>query len=418
MEAVFKKSAYPATVKAGIPRLDPCPPSWTQAPIGSFVDVVKRPAKLIDDQEYDLVTVKRARGGAEKRETKKGGQISVKTQFYVEEGDFLISKRQIVHGACAVVPKNISGSVVSNEYAVLRPNDKLDLVYLRYLSNMGYFQRTCFHSSIGVHVEKMIFKLDQWLGWPFNIPPIEEQRKIVKALSIWEDAISETEALIDNSKIQKKAIMQQLLTGKKRLPNFVSKWNNVSISEMGVCISGGTPKSDRKEYWGGDLLWATPTDITGLKSKYISQTSRKITKEGLLSSSAKVLPIGSLIICTRATIGHMAIAKVPIATNQGFKNLTPGPNFHAEFLFHLFTFFKNKFVRYACGSTFLELSKKDFQKLCFNVPLLDEQKAIAAVLDRHDEFTEKLKQNYDRLSSEKVALLRQLLTGKRLVEIG
>ncbi|ENS2212157.1 restriction endonuclease subunit S, partial [Escherichia coli] len=91
------------------------------------------------------------------------------------------------------------------------------LPYMEFLSESLYFQQTCFHSSIGVHIEKMIFKLDSWFKWPFNIPPLSEQKRIVKILSTWDEAISVTEKLLTNSQQQKKALMQQLLTGQKRL---------------------------------------------------------------------------------------------------------------------------------------------------------------------------------------------------------
>ncbi|STU68295.1 Type I restriction modification DNA specificity domain [Klebsiella pneumoniae] len=141
-------------------------------------------------QEYDLVTVKRSRGGVIRREHLKGKDISVKSQFYIKEGDFLISKRQIVHGACGLVPKELSGSIVSNEYCVLTGKSGFYLPYMEFLSESLYFQQTCFHSSIGVHIEKMIFKLDSWFKWPFNIPPLSEQKRIVKILSTWDKAIS------------------------------------------------------------------------------------------------------------------------------------------------------------------------------------------------------------------------------------
>ena len=131
-----------------------------------------------DDQEYTLVTVKRSRGGVVERERKKGGEIAVKSQFEVKAGDFLISKRQIVHGACGMVPESLDGATVSNEYAVLRCTDKLLPEFLNYLVHTIYFQQTCFHSSIGVHVEKMIFKLHEWFRWEIDLPDIEEQHRI------------------------------------------------------------------------------------------------------------------------------------------------------------------------------------------------------------------------------------------------
>ncbi|MGS5152754.1 restriction endonuclease subunit S [Escherichia coli] len=222
-----RDSLYPVSVKAGKPILGMLPTGWQKLSLEKCLNIEARKAYIQDNQEYDLVTVKRSRGGVIRREHLKGKDISVKSQFYIKEGDFLISKRQIVHGACGLVPKELSGSIVSNEYCVLTGKSGFYLPYMEFLSESLYFQQTCFHSSIGVHIEKMIFKLDSWFKWPFNIPPLSEQKRIVKILSTWDEAISVTEKLLTNSQQQKKALMQQLLTGKKRL-----------LDENGVRFSG------------------------------------------------------------------------------------------------------------------------------------------------------------------------------------
>jgi len=116
------------------------------------------------------------------------------------------------HRACRV-----DGAIVSNEYAVLNSDGQIDLRFLRYLSESRYFQQTCFHSSIGVHVEKMIFKTDRWLEWPFNIPPLPVQRQIVEVLDTARREMDLISAQIDRLKIEKAALMADLLTGKRRV---------------------------------------------------------------------------------------------------------------------------------------------------------------------------------------------------------
>lgn len=419
MTVVSKTSAFPKSVQPGIPALGPKPAGWLRGPLSDHLFEQQRPIRMGDDTEYRLVTVKRSRGGVVTREYLKGREISVKTQFLLHRGDFLISKRQIVHGACGIVPAELEGSIASNEYAILRGKPTVDLNFLNYLAHSIYFQQTCFHSSIGVHVEKMIFKLDRWLSWDFDLPPLPEQRKIAEILSTWDRAIEVTQMLIANARAQKKALMQHLLTGKKRLPGFGGEWEVVEIKKMGQTSSGGTPDSDNPSYWDGDVLWTTPTDITALDSVYIYQTKRRITHKGLKASSAKLLPINSILVCSRATVGSMAIAGNPIATNQGFKNLIPNGSYDSRFLYFLFSQNKKLFIRYSCGSTFLELSKTDFDKLKFAVPEFSEQKAIADVLVGSASKLEVLQNQLSGLKTEKSALMQQLLTGKhRVMMIG
>lgn len=132
-------------------------------------------------------------------------------------GDFVISRRQIIHGACGIVPKSLDGAIVSNEYSVFTVNEHLDPGYLRLLSHSLYFQQTCFLSSVGVAVEKMIFKVEHWLKYPFLLPPIEEQRTITKTLETAEAEIALLQQRVEKLKQQKKGLMQQLLTGKTRV---------------------------------------------------------------------------------------------------------------------------------------------------------------------------------------------------------
>ncbi|WP_260420079.1 restriction endonuclease subunit S [Acidovorax soli] len=208
---------FPASVQPGIPTLPPAPAGWRRIQLSDHLKEVRRPVALRDDESYTLVTVKRSRGGVALREVLRGSEVKTPTQFHVHTDDFLISKRQIVHGACGIVPPELDGSVVSNEYAVLNTDGEIDLKFLRYLSETRYFQQTCFHSSIGVHVEKMIFKTDHWLSWPFNIPPVEQQRRIIEIL---DTAGLELVALgkhVDALKQEKVALMSQLLIGKRRV---------------------------------------------------------------------------------------------------------------------------------------------------------------------------------------------------------
>ncbi len=295
------------------------------------------------------------------------------------------------------------------------PAKDVDSLYLSYLlsGNKEYIKQlvsTAGHGTGRLDTESL-------KAFPVNKPPLQEQVKIAQILFVWDKAITTTEHLLSNSQKQKKALMQQLLTGKKRFPGFVGEWVEVSIKDIGKIVSGGTPDTKSNNYWGGNVLWMTPTDVTALKTRFIIDTKRKITKEGIQNSSASIVPPGSLLVCTRATVGEMSISTTDITTNQGFKTLIPNGKFDVNYLYYLFVFHKTKFIKYACGSTFLELSKKDFEKLSFKCPELKEQQGIASILSAADSEIEVLQQDLNNLKQEKKALMQQLLTGKRRVSI-
>src|SRR5260370_41095599 len=97
------------------------------------------------------------------------------------------------------------------------------------------------------------------------------------------------------------------------------------LGELAHIISGGTPKTSVPSYWDGPIKWCTPTDITGCSGKYLLETERTISPQGLASCSAQLLPVGSLLLCSRATIGEIRIAGCQVSTNQGFKSLVCKP---------------------------------------------------------------------------------------------
>lgn len=226
-------SPYPASVQPGIPKLGHLKPGCNRMQIGELFEKIRRPVPMDDNKRYRLVTVKRSRGGVVSRGELYGHEIAVKSQFEVREGDFLISKRQIVHGACGVVPKHLDGSIVSNEYAVLRCRPNVLMDFVKHLSFTPYFQQTCFHSSIGVHVEKMIFKLEKWFEWKIDIPKFEEQQHIAAFLSAIDKRLEQLRKKRDLLETYKRGVMQKIFSQEIRFKaddgsDFDRKWKSTT----------------------------------------------------------------------------------------------------------------------------------------------------------------------------------------------
>jgi type I restriction enzyme, S subunit len=194
-----------------------------------------------------------------------------------------------------------------------------------------------------------------------------------------------------------------------------SDWEFQELASLGKVSSGGTPDTSNEIYWNGNINWCTPTDITKLNgSKYIGETVVKITEKGFKSSSASLLPIGSVIVCTRATIGKAAISIEEITTNQGFKNIIPNSKkVDVEFLYYSIINSEHKLLRLGNGSTFLEVSKSDFESLKIPLPPLPEQKAIAQVLSTSDAAIHTTEKLIAQKELRKKWLMQQLLTGKK-----
>jgi type I restriction enzyme S subunit len=189
-------------------------------------------------------------------------------------------------------------------------------------------------------------------------------------------------------------------------------WKEVRLGEIAEIISGGTPSTAIGSYWGGDIPWCTPTDITSCKSNYLFETERKITPAGLAGSAASLLPPGSLLLCTRATVGDVRIASRAIATNQGFKSLVVNSQANSKFVYFVLQTLRQAMIEKSSGSTFLELGKNDLSNIVALMPPLKEQEAIAESLSDADTAIESLDALIAKKRDVKQATMQQLLTGR------
>ena len=244
------------------------------------------------------------------------------------------------------------------------------------------------------------------------LPPANEQRDIAEALSDVDGLLESLESLIAKKQAIMQATMQQLLTGKTRLPGFGEKWERMALGEISDIKNGSTPSTRTSAYWNGGIPWCTPTDITDTPGKYLLATERNITEKGLASCAANLLPVGTLLLCSRATIGEIKIAGLCMCTNQGFKSLVCKDEVSNEFLYYLLKTLKPKLIERAIGSTFLEIGKREVASIEVNLPPFDEQRAIATVLSDMDTEVASLEQRRDKTRTLKQGMMQQLLAGR------
>ena len=159
----------------------------------------------------------------------------------------------------------------------------------------------------------------------------------------------------------------------------------VRLGECCAVVSGGTPKTSIAGYWGDEICWATPADLGRLEGKLIGDTPRKLSSDGLRSCSAAVLPVGSVLLSSRAPIGHVAINTVPMATNQGFKSLVPRRNrVNPDYLYYWLRAHRSYLESLGVGATFKEVSKSAVSRIEIPLPPIEEQERIADTLDQAD----------------------------------
>ena len=192
-----------------------------------------------------------------------------------------------------------------------------------------------------------------------------------------------------------------------RFEGFDAEWERSELKRIAKIVGGGTPDTNNSNYWNGNINWFSPNEIG--KYPYVYSSYKKITNLGLKKSSAKLHPSEKTILFTsRAGIGDMAILKTEAATNQGFQSLELKDNIYPYFVYSYGFKIKKEAYKLASGSTFLEISKKDMEKINLWFPAKKEQKKIGYLFTKLDKLLDLQKQKIEKLELLKKSLLQKL----------
>jgi type I restriction enzyme S subunit len=336
-------------------------------------------------------------------------QGAISGKYLFGPGDILYSK--IRPYLCKATIAHFSGLCSADMYP-LAPAKGVSSGYM--LAVILGHRFTKYAESVSVRSGMPKINREELSGFSIPIPPDQEQIRIAETLGDVDQLLDLLEGLIAKKQGIKQAAMQELLTGKRRLPGFEGEWEVKRLGDVGEIKSGGTPSTSQRAFWDGGIPWCTPTDITALDGrKYLTTTARTISPSGLQASSAEIIPPQSLIMTTRATIGECAINTLPMTTNQGFKNIVPSPVFSTEFLYYLMSTQKQRLISLCGGSTFLEIGKKELSAYEIRLPLdRAEQDAISSTLSAIDDELQALETSLGKAENLKQGMMQQLLTGK------
>lgn len=203
-----------------------------------------------------------------------------------------------------------------------------------------------------------------------------------------------------------------------RFKGFTEDWEQRKLGDIATITGGGTPSTNISEYWNGDIDWYSPVEIG--ENRYVSRSTRKITKLGLEKSSAKILPVGTVLFTSRAGIGNTAILQAEGCTNQGFQSITPNSKELDTYFLYTMT---PKLKRYGevtgAGSTFVEVSGKQMEQMNLMIPSLEEQKHVSQLFELMDDAITLHQCKLEKLKLTKKALLQKLFpkNGKHIPEI-
>ncbi|HDP9939429.1 TPA: restriction endonuclease subunit S [Escherichia coli] len=241
----------------------------------------------------------------------------------------------------------------------------------------------------------------------FNYPRNDEQVKIASFLSLLEEKITLLNKQYNLLCQYKKGMMQKIFSQEVRFKdecgeNF-SDWNEILLGKVGEIITGKTPSTSITEYWNGDILFTTPTDMND-SIKYLTETERKVTSKGI----KRVLPEGTIMFTCIASIGKMALSKLPCITNQQINSIIVNEKYNNEFIYYHLQYIKPKIIASQANTTVPIVNKSDFSAISLQIPNLAEQTKIANFLSALDDKIAAKKTELDKLKAWKQGLLQQM----------
>ena len=241
------------------------------------------------------------------------------------------------------------------------------------------------------------------------VPPKPEQVYIASALTDIDNLINALEHLIATKQAIKQGMMQQLLTGRTRLPKFAGEWKRAQLSTVGVVVTGGTPPTRDRSNYGWDHMFVSPADLG--RSKNVTTTEKMLSKSGF--ARTRRIPAGStLFVCIGSTIGKVGLAAEDLATNQQINSIIPSDGIDPDYLYYAANTLSSV-VREQAGAQAVPLvNKSQFSAFEILLPTLPEQRAIAEVLSDADAQIAQLRAKLDKATSMKTGMMQELLTGR------
>jgi type I restriction enzyme S subunit len=318
----------------------------------------------------------------------------------LNEGDLVFPHRGAI-GRVGIVGKRqmlLSSSMMKLTVDPLKADPRFVFYYFRGPGKHELLMRASTVGTPGIGQP-----LTSLRGISIQIPELDQQRAIAKLLGALDDKIAANTNLA--------ATAEELATAEFHRRVLHVPFSDQTFADLAKVSGGGTPSTAVSEYWNGDVRWATPTDVTGLQGPYLTDTSRRISEAGLNACASELYPAGSILMTSRATIGAFALAREPMAVNQGFIVVQPHNPDLRLWLFHEMQSRIDEFISLANGATFLELSRGNFKK--FKVRLADAQvmkEFVALAKPIHEMAANALLENA-RLSAIRDTLLPRLVAG-------
>jgi len=385
--------------------------AWEQRKLGELLTEIKRPIKMQDDDTYQLVTVKRRNEGIVSRGLFKGSQILVKNYFELHAGDYLISKRQVVHGANGIVPKDMEGAIVSNEYLVSVGNKNITTDFLTIISKLPIMYKMFFLSSYGIDIEKLVFNVNDWKKREISIPSLQEQNRISSFFKQLDNALTLHQRKLDRLKLLNQGYLQQLFPKNDeevpsiRFAYFENKWEQRKLGDL-------LTKNSKKN----KDLNVTNVESVSNKTGFTKQTEQfedysvasadlsnyYVITEKQFAYNPSRINVGSIAY---KAVGDDKSVVSPLYVSFSTKKLL-----NDGYLWNWFktTSFQSQRERLSEGGVRDTLSFNQLSEMSINVPEYFEQEKISSFFKQMDDAIALYQSKLDKLKSIKQSLLQKM----------
>lgn len=426
--------------------------------IGDFLKRIKRPVNLFDDQEYKLVTIKMNHNGVVLRELKKGALIK-SNMYEVKKGDFILSGIDARNGAFGIVPPELDGAIVTNDFWYFEIDESIisKRLFLE-LTATTWFDEICKRGSDGT-TQRIRLQKDKFFNQVVLLPEGNEQEELLEKILSFKKGQSSLDSEINNQKELttqlKQSILQEAIQGKltaewraqnpdtepasellkrikaekeklikekkirkeKPLPPITEDeipfelpegWVWCRLGEIFQTTSGGTPNRSNSKYWNGSITWYKSGELNdGLLSV---NSQEKITELGLKESSATLFPEGTLLIAMYgATAGKLAILGRDATTNQAVCGFYKNQSIESEYLFNFLMANRSKMISESWGMSQPNISQTYLKNFVFALPPLDEQKRIVEKVKDLMKTVEQLKSEITQSEQHSQILMQAVL---------
>ena len=422
-------SAYPAYRPSGVLWLDDVPEHWEVTAGRSCFST----SLVLNNQLMENVVLSLSFGQVKvKNEDKLHGLVPASFETYqiIEPGDIVCRPTDLQNDWNSLrFGLSSYRGIITSAYIRLRTTNKMMRQY-GYLLLHSYDLMKVFY-GLGSGLRQSL-RWDDFKSLPIPLPPLPEQRAIVRYLDHagtrirrYVYAKRSLAALLEE---ERRALVSRAVTrgldpaaplkpsGVEWLDDVPEHWEVRRLGTVATIINGATPSTNVPDYWDGDILWVTPDDLGKLNTRYITDSARRITEDGYEACGTTMAPANSIVLSTRAPIGHLGILKSEGCVNQGCRLLVPNADIPSDYLYYVLSTSRSDLASLGQGSTFTELSKTHLSDFRIPFPPLDEQRAIVAHLDaemaRIDRAVARARRQVELAQEYRDRLIADVVTGK------